>query len=218
MRNLIVLTAMVALAVMSTGCAQKTQLQKTQLFNGKDLSGWKLHVDDESFDVKDIWSVKDGVVHCKGKPNGYMRTIETYSNYELHVEWRWTAQPTNSGVLLHSSGEDKVWPRCIEAQLKAGNAGQFVLIGHTGVTVDGKVHQDDKEMFGSVPKKQESSENPAGEWNEYDIICAGDSIKLYVNGTLQNDAVKATDTEGWICLQSEGSPIEFRNVYLTSLD
>lgn len=212
MRSLFVLTAMVGLAVMSTGCSQKTQL-----FNGKDLSGWKLHVDDESIDVNDIWSVKDGVVHCKGKPNGYMRTTETYSNYKLHVEWRWTAQPTNSGVLLHSSGEDKVWPRCIEAQLKTGNAGDFVLIGHTGVTVDGKEYQDDDKMYVVAPKKLESTENPAGEWNKYDIICKGDTITLYVNGKLQNDAVKATDTEGWICLQSEGSPIQFRNVYLTEL-
>lgn len=211
-RSLIVLTALAAIAVMSTGCAQKTQL-----FNGEDFSGWKLHVDDEGIDVNDIWSVKDGVVHCKGKPNGYMRTIDTYSNYELHVEWRWTAQPTNSGVLLHSSGEDKVWPRCIEAQLKSGLAGDFVLIGHTGVTVDGKEYQDDDKMYVVAPKKLESSENAAGEWNAYDIICEGDSIRLYVNGMLQNDAVKATDTEGWICLQSEGSPIEFRNIYLEEL-
>lgn len=212
MRSLFVLTAMVGLAVMSTGCSQKTQL-----FNGKDLSGWKLHVDDESIDVNDIWSVKDGVVHCKGKPNGYMRTIETYSNYKLHVEWRWTAQPTNSGVLLHSSGEDKVWPRCIEAQLKTGNAGDFVLIGHTGVTVDGKEYQDDDKMYVVAPKKLDSTENEPGEWNEYDIICDGAAITLYVNGKLQNNAVKATDTKGWICLQSEGSPIQFRNIYLTEL-
>ena len=211
-RSLFALTALVALAVMSTGCSQKTQL-----FNGKDFTGWKLHVDDENVDVKDIWSVKDGVVQCKGKPNGYMRTTKTYSNYKLHVEWRWTAQPTNSGVLLHSSGEDKVWPRCIEAQLKAGSAGDFVLIGHTGVTIDGKEYQDDNKMFISVPKKLDSTENEPGEWNEYDITCKGDTITVLVNGQLQNDAVKATDTEGWICLQSEGSPIQFRNIYLEDL-
>lgn len=211
-KSLLALMALVALAVMSTGCAQKTQL-----FNGKDLTGWKLHVDDENIDVKDIWSVKDGVVHCKGKPNGYMRTTETYSNYKLHVEWRWTAQPTNSGVLLHASGQDKVWPRCIEAQLKAGSAGDFVLIGYTGVTIDGKEYQDDNKMFISLPKKLDSTENEPGEWNEYDITCKGDTITVCVNGQLQNEAVKATDTEGWICLQSEGSPIEFRNIYLKDL-
>jgi hypothetical protein len=212
-RSLFALTALVALAVMSTGCAQKTQL-----FNGTDFTGWKLHVDDENIDVKDIWSVKDGVVHCKGKPNGYMRTTETYSNYKLHVEWRWPAQPTNSGVFLHSSGKDKVWPRCIEAQLKAGNAGDFVLINHTGVTIDGKEYQDDNKMFVRVPKKLDSTENEPGEWNEYDITCKGDTITVLVNGQLQNVAVKATDTEGWICLQSEGASIQFRNIYLEDLN
>ena len=198
-----------AVAVMCTGCAQKTVL-----FNGKDFTGWKLHVDDENVNVDDVWSVKEGVIHCVGKPRGYMRTLAEYSNYRLHVEWRWTAEPTNSGVLLHASGEDKVWPRCIEAQLKAGNAGDFVLIGHTGVTVGGKKYQDDEKMYVVVAKKFESTEKAPGKWNEYDIYCEGDSILVCVNGKIQNAARKATDTKGWICLQSEGSPIEFRNIYI----
>ncbi|MHC4062585.1 MAG: family 16 glycoside hydrolase, partial [Planctomycetota bacterium] len=41
---------------------------------------------------------------------------------------------------------------------------------------------------------------------------------LHVNGVLQNEGTKATDTSGKICLQSEGSPIEFRNIYIEHLD
>ena len=59
-----------------------------------------------------------------------------------------------------------------------------------------------------------SSEKPAGEWNEYDILCKGDTIVCHVNGILQNEGTAATITSGWICLQSEGSPIEFRNIYV----
>ena len=73
-------------------------------------------------------------------------------------------------------------------------------------------------MFVRVPKKLDSTENQPGQWNEYDITCKGDTITVLVNGQLQNDAVKATDTEGWICLQSEGSPIQFRNIYLEDLN
>ncbi len=202
-----------AVAVMCTGCAQRTAL-----FNGKDFTGWKLHVDDENVNVDDVWSVRDGVVHCVGKPNGYMRTLASYSNYKLHVEWRWVEVPTNSGVLLHASGADKVWPRCIEAQLKAGSAGDFVLIGHTGITANGKKYQDDEKMYISVAKRHDSTEKAPGEWNSYDICCQGDAIMVYVNGLLQNGGRKATDTEGWICLQSEGSPIEFRNIYIEPLE
>jgi len=212
-RSTAVLMAVAALALTCTGCAQKTVL-----FNGRDFTGWKLHVDDGNVDVNDVWSVKDGVIHCVGKPNGYMRTLEKYSNYRLHLEWRWVDTPTNSGVLLHASGPDKVWPRCIEAQLKAGNAGDFVLIGHTGITVNCDEYQDDEKMYVVVPKKHDSTEKAPGKWNSYDICCAGDTVMLYVNGLLQNAGRKATDTEGWICLQSEGSPIEFRNIYIEPLE
>ncbi|MBN2138397.1 MAG: DUF1080 domain-containing protein [Sedimentisphaerales bacterium] len=192
--------------------------EKIDLFNGKDFTGWKLHVDAEGVDTADVWSAADGVVKCKGVPNGYMRTIKKYTDYVLHVEWRWTGEPTNSGVLLHAGGADKVWPRTIEAQLKAGSAGDFVLINGTGITVNGRDMQDTSKQYVSIPKKEDSSEVAAGQWNAYDILCKGDTISLYVNGVLQNKGSDATDTAGWICLQSEGSEIEFRNIYVKPID
>jgi hypothetical protein len=205
-----------ALAFLATaGCESQ---KRAALWNGKDFAGWKRFLADENVDVDEVWSVKNGVIHCKGKPNGYMRTIDDYSNYKLHLEWRWTEKPTNSGVLLHASGPDKVWPRCIEAQLKSSNAGDFVLIGGTGISVGGKFIQDTSEEYIVVPKKEQSSERAAGQWNVYDIICRGDAITLHVNGVLQSEGTKATDTSGKICLQSEGSPIEFRNIYIEHLD
>ncbi|MBN1805614.1 MAG: DUF1080 domain-containing protein [Sedimentisphaerales bacterium] len=191
--------------------------KKTMLFNGKDLTGWKLFIPDETVDVNKIWSVKDGVVHCVGKPNGYMRTEAPYKNYKLHLEWCWPEQPTNSGVLLHSSGGDKVWPRCIECQLKTAQAGDFVLINGTGITIDGRDKQDVSKQFVVLEKKLQSSEKPTGQWNEYDIYCDEGNIRCYVNGVLQNFGTGATDTFGWICLQSEGGPIEFRNIYIEPL-
>jgi hypothetical protein len=60
-------------------------------------------------------------------------------------------------------------------------------------------------------------EKPLGEWNKYEITCKGDTIKLVVNGRLANEGTKAEATRGKILLQSEGTPIEFRNVTLTPL-
>ncbi|MHC4206761.1 MAG: 3-keto-disaccharide hydrolase [Planctomycetota bacterium] len=203
-----------------TGCQKDVpeSQQKVVLWNGKDFSGWKLYVPDEDINVNDIWSVREGVVHCKGKPNGYMRTKSKHANYRLHLEWRWPDEPTNSGVLLHASGEDQVWPKCIECQLKSGSAGDFVLIGGTGITVDGKDMQNVEKQFVVAPKKQQSSEKPAGQWNTYEIDCDKDTIRCYVNGVLQNEGTAATVSAGWICLQSEGSPIEFRNIYIKTLE
>ena len=188
---------------------------KTMLFNGKDFAGWELFIPDENIDVDDIWSVEDGVVLCNGVPNGYMRTKAEYADYRLHVEWRWTKNPTNSGVLLHASGPDQVWPLTIECQLKSGSAGDFVLINGPGITVDGDDKQNTDKQFVSVKKKEASSEKPAGQWNTYDILCKGGTISCRVNGVIQNEGTDATITSGWICLQSEGSPIEFRNIYIT---
>ena len=204
------LTASVMVVFLSAnGCATK---EKTMLFNGHDLTGWKLFVEDDSVDVNTVWSVADGVIHCTGKPSGYMRTEADYANYKLHVEWRWPAQPGNSGVLLHMSEPDTVWPKSIECQLMSGNAGDFYVIGGT----DFKEHVDKSTR--RVPKKADSSENPAGEWNTYEIYCRGNTIRSFVNGVLQNEATETTVSSGKICLQSEGKPIEFRNIYLESLD
>ena len=202
------------------GCQQGTSESghKVMLWNGKDLSGWKLYVADKDINVNDIWSVRDGVVYCAGKPNGYMRTKDKYENYRLHVEWRWPDEPTNSGVLLHAAGTDQVWPQCIECQLKAGSAGDFVLMGGAGITVDGKNMQNPEKRFVVIAKKEQSSEKPAGQWNTYDIHSNNGTISCYVNGVLQNEGTAASLTAGWICLQSEGGPIEFRNIYIEPLN
>jgi hypothetical protein len=220
--KLLVLSMLVIISSALMGCqgtAGPIEPSKiTMLFNGKDLTGWELFIPDKEVDVNKVWAVKNKVVRCEGKPNGYMRTKAAYKNYKLHLEWRWVAEPSNSGVLLHSSGEDKVWPRCIECQLRGGRAGDFVLINGTGITVNGLNRQDINKQFVSISKKQQSSERPAGKWNRYDIFCDEDMIRCYVNGVLQNVGNNATDTSGWICLQSEGGPIEFRNIYIEPLD
>ena len=188
--------------------------QEEMLWNGKDFTGWVRYVPDATVDVNDIWRVRGSAIYCEGKPNGYIRTENKYRNYHLHVEWRWPEEPTNSGVLLHAQGPDQVWPVCIECQLKAGNAGDFVLIGGPGITVDGVDLQNAEKQFVVGAKKAPTSEKPAGQWNSYDIHCKGGSIRCYVNGVLQNEGTDATLKSGWICLQSEGSPIEFRNIYI----
>jgi len=219
-RTLITLGIMAILLLTIAGCQQGIfeSHQKVMLWNGKDFTGWKLYLPDEDMNVNDIWSVRDGVIHCKGKPNGYMRTKDKHDNYRLHLEWRWPDEPTNSGVLLYASGEDQVWPKCIECQLKSGSAGDFVLMGGAGITVDGKDMQNAEKRFVVIPKKKKSSEKPAGQWNTYDINCDNGTISCSVNGTLQNEGTAATISAGWICLQSEGGPIEFRNIYIEPLN
>ncbi len=191
--------------------------KKTVLWNGQDFTGWVRVLADPSADANDVWWVRGDGIYCKGQPNGYLRTAKRHNNYHLHVEWRWPETPGNSGVLLHMDGPDKVWPECIEVQLKAGNAGDFVLMNGTSLTVDGTDRKDPSKQFVLIAKKAATSEKPAGQWNSYDIHCQGGSIRCYVNGVLQNEGIAASPATGYIGLQSEGSPIEFRNIYLLPL-
>jgi hypothetical protein len=195
--------------------------KKISLFNGKDLDGWVRFIPDETQDadkkwtVDRVWSVRDGVIRCEGKPNGYIRTTESYANYKLHVEWRWPEEPTNSGVLLHRTGIDAVWPKCVEAQLMHENAGDFWFLSFSTGKVDGE--QVGPEQYANGRKKHPSNERPQGQWNSYDIVCDGKTVTLTVNGLLQNQCTDADPWFGPICLQSEDSPIEFRNITLEAL-
>ena len=212
--GMVVAMSLVALAGCQSAGGGKSSGKKVVLWNGKDFTGWTRVVQDPSVDVNDVWRVRAGVLWCSGKPNGYMRTQQQYANYDLHVEWRWPETPTNSGVFLHAGGSDRVWPVCIECQLKAGSAGDFVLMNGAALTVDGTERRNPTQQFVSVKKKNPSSEKPAGQWNSYDIECRDGSVRCLVNGVLQNEGTHADPSSGWICLQSEGGPIEFRNLYL----
>jgi len=181
-----------------------------QLFNGKNLSNWVFHLKDPAVDPSTVFTVSDGVVHIKGDPFGYMRTKDTYSEYTLHVEWRYPGEASNSGVFIHAQLPDTIWLKCFECQLKSGSAGDFVCM-------NGAKMNEIKNNSRVVTKMAASSEKPVGEWNAMEVICKSNTIEVIVNGTPQNKATGISDTKGHICLQSEGKDIEFRNVFITKL-
>jgi hypothetical protein len=188
------------------------------LLNGRDLAGWTAVLADEKATAADVWNVRDGVLHCKGEPRGYLRTErDDFENYVLKVQWRFPAgtKGGNSGVLVHTStpGAIGIWPKSLEAQLNHLNAGDIWVIGETcqienaAERVKGRRHLN----------LTDDSEKPIGEWNQYEIICDGDDLKIKVNGVLVNHVTKCSATKGAICLQSEGAEVEFREMVLTPL-
>jgi hypothetical protein len=181
---------------------------RVSLFNGKDLSNWVFKLKDPSVDPAKVFTVDKGVIRISGDPFGYMRTRESYSDYKLHVEWRWPSEATNSGVFVHGQLPDTIWLKCIECQLQTGNAGDFVCMNGA----DMKERTDKTKR--SVKKQAASSEKPVGEWNTMEITCSGNNIEVIVNGVLQNKGSELSVSKGFICLQSEGKTVEFRNVFL----
>jgi hypothetical protein len=193
---------------------------KVVLFNGDNLDNWYIYVSTPEVEPGDLFRAVDGVIRTTGIPTGYIRTKDTYSNYKLHVEWRWTGEPINSGVLINIQGEDMIWPLCTECQLKHGNAGDVVCIRKgSGITIKDSTYlvTSDENLFSIAKKFEESSEVEAGGWNSYDITNLDGNIEVTVNGVLQNSGSGMTLTEGKIGLQAEGAPMEFRNIYLKPL-
>jgi hypothetical protein len=210
------------------------------LFNGKDLTGWTTFLDPKATDAdpKKVWTVKDGEIHCIGKPYGYLLTEKEYGDYVLRVQWRWPAAAGNSGVFVHVTGPDKIWPKGVEAQLQSGQAGDFWLVDGFKLTVpDSEGRQDPRSArhflrIGESWKKLDGKdargrdqykdvrkmvEKPVGEWNQYEITCKGETIELVVNGQHVNTGTNAENSKGRILLQSEGAPVVFRNIEIKSL-
>lgn len=168
---------------------------------------------------EDVWSLKDGVLVCKGQPNGYLFTKESYQDFTLSFEWRWPEgkEPGNSGVLLRIAGEPNGFmPKCVEAQLKNGSAGDIWAFfgakvqGDAARVVEIKDHKDLKDFNGV--KGLKVLEKPAGEWNKYEIKVSGGDLELKINGELVNTASGLDVLSGPIGFQSEGAEIHFRKM------
>jgi len=193
------------------------------LFDGKSLTGWEHYLVDPDVKMADVWSVRDGLLICKGKPMGYLATKKEFTNFRLIVEWRWPpGKPAgNSGVLLRITGEPRALPKCVEAQLKAGSAGD--AYGFHGFPVKGdaaRAVSAEGKMIGKLSgvTKIKGNEKKPGEWNRYDITLRGGNITVLVNGEKVNEATGCDVVAGKIGLQSEGGEIHFRTVQLTPLD
>jgi len=207
-------------ALAPLACAQ----QWISLFNGKDFTGWTFHLrqpkDGKKVDPKDVWSVADGYVRCIGKPNGYMATEKEYGDYVLKVKWRFPADSKggNSGVLLHVQ-DYKYWPTSVEAQLQSDRAGDFWLIYPPDVKLDVDPKRQDPKQARHYFRLETKDpvEKPFGEWNQYEITCHDGDIRLAVNGTFVNEGKSGSLKKGRIALQSEGAPIEFKDIEIKEM-
>jgi hypothetical protein len=173
--------------------------------------------------LADVWQLDGGILTCKGTPKGYLYTTKNYTDFILTLEWRWPPQGKagNGGVLLRITGKDKIWPKSLEAQINAGQAGDFW--GLDGYALTGpaeRLKTADNPQFGKLTnlKKTEAVERTPGEWNQYEITARGDTVTLKINGKIVNKATGCAATPGRICLTAEGDPIQFRNVKLIALD
>lgn len=175
------------------------------------------------------WTLKNGELICSGRPIGVMRSEKQYENFILHVEWKHMEPGGNSGMFMWSSArpdEKSGLPDGVEVQML--ELDWVKLNTRDGVVPPiAYVHG---ELFGvggveTVPDnprntRSKSLENRCkgrGEWNTYDVVCVDGVIKLAVNGKFVNGVQKATQKKGYLCLESEGARIHFRNLTIMEL-
>jgi hypothetical protein len=201
------------------------------LFNGKDLSGWTADVPaaDKDPNVSPSFVVRDGMLVSKGKPGGHLVTDESYSDYRLVVEYRFTKGGGNCGVLVHASTPRalyKMFPQSIEVQMQSGHAGDFWCIEEDIEVPEMETRRPRKEgqKYGGsqgdarrILNLTDDSEKPLGEWNRMVIECRGDEVKVWVNDDFVNHGFNSTASSGKIAIQAEGTEVEFRKIELTAL-
>jgi hypothetical protein len=196
------------------------------LFNGRDLTGWV-----NANCAPETWSVRDGMIHCTGLPTGAMRTTRQYENFILEVEWRHLRKGGNSGVFIWGTpiaAPGVPFLRGIEVQvLDHGYAEQYEKENgkkSDWFTTHGDVfpiHGATMKPFGrhrgerSFPSEERSKGTP--EWNHYRIVCTNGVLRLSVNGKEVSGGEDCNYRKGYLALESEGAPVEFRNIRIKEL-
>lgn len=213
------ITFLLALAVPSLLSAEPAADAEgfVSLFNGKDLTGW------ENVNcAPDTWTVKDGMIHSSGKPTGALRLPRQYENFIFELEWRHLTSGGNAGIFIWSSAlpaKGQPFLRAIEVQVLDhgyGKSDWFTTHGDVfaihGATM--KPFEPSKGMR-SFPKELNSKGTP--EWNHYRITCQDGAIRLAVNGKEVSGGENCVWRKGFIGLESEGAPVDWRNLKIKEL-
>jgi hypothetical protein len=218
-KRVLIITSIYFLAI---GCIIQDNYQTSSSPISDSLKAWECYLQEPEADVQDVWNIEDGMLICSGKPLGYLYTKRNYGDFMLKLEWRWPPgkKPGSGGVLVRMTGEHKIWPMSLEAQLNSGNAGDFW--GLDGYKLSGlaeRMRTSDHQKFGKLTnlKKIKALEKPPGQWNTYEIVAKGTTVTLIINGEEANRATGCDLNSGRICLTSEGSEIHFRNVVVNEV-
>ncbi|PXA04378.1 DUF1080 domain-containing protein [Coraliomargarita sinensis] len=202
--------------------------------------GWRALTEEDFTGVnsaEDTWVWRNGVLSCTGQPVSVLRTVKTYKNFEMVLEWRHNKPAGNSGMFVWATPESIAkltesgkpgLPKGIEVQVldnafrhkmeKAGrNTEWFTTHGDVfpvGVrmTPIGKTSPNGSRSF---PREDRSKDH--GNWNHYYIRAVNGEVRLWVNGREVSGGTDCDPATGYLCLESEGSPIDFRNLHIREL-
>ena len=187
------------------------------LFNGKNFSGW-VPVNT----APSTWSIKDNMLICSGKPIGELRTERMYQNFIMEVEWRHMKPKGNAGIFVWAddiTARGQPFHRGVEVQVLENSYGNtrgytthgdiFPIHGATMTPVNGR--------GGSRAFPVEKRSRPSPDWNHYRILCNDGNISLSVNGKVVTKGKNSNPRKGYICIESEGGVVHYRNMIIKEL-
>ena len=241
MKSPITFHALSALAVCLLTHAAAAQEPATRAFIDGTGLGWQalgetnfVHVNCEP----GTWSWTNGFVHCTGKPVGVIRSTVLHTNFELVAQWRHLQSGGNSGIFVWAT------PESIR-QLEQGN-GRLPTGIEVQVLDHGYVEQYEKQTkkkadwftsngdvfpTGSTKMKpfppvapngqrsfpRKNLSRGVGEWNHYYVRAINGEVRLWVNGEEVSGGTEIRPAWGYLCLESEGAPVQFKNIRMRVL-
>ncbi len=221
--------------------AEEASATVTKAFIDGEGPGWVSLGKDDFTNVNtddDTWTWGDDDVKCTGKPVGVTRTNKQYTNFEMVATWRHLTSGGNSGIFLWAS--EKVLtnlkkgtlpPGGIEVQvLDHGYAEQWAK-SHDGKQPDWFTTHGDVFPVGSSDMKPFEPTAPGGkrsfprknlskgvnEWNHYYIRAINGEVRLWVNGEEVAGGSECKPATGFLCLEAEGAPVEFKHLRIREL-
>lgn len=212
-------TTFICLTLLIFSCGEATKTQKNNaedttsqpadsewksLFNGKDLTGWVVHGTEK-------WYVEDGILICESGPDedyGYLKTEETFKDFELTVEFKQEANG-NSGIFFRSSVEGTII------------SGWQVEVAPPNHDTGGVYESYGRGWLVTIPDEKENILK-MGEWNQMRIRVVGDQVTTWLNDQemVNFSDEKIGEAEGSIALQIHdggGIRVNWRNIQIKSL-
>ena len=223
----------------SVGAQQSTPLPKA--FIDGAGHGWYALGQEHFVNVNcapDTWTWTNGLVHCTGKPIGVVRTIKLHANFELVAQWRHLQSAGNSGIFVWATPESIKALEQGQGRLTTGIEVQILDHGYTAqyekqsgkkadwFTTNGDVFPTGSTTMEPFPPTSPNGQRSfprknlskgVGEWNHYYVRAINGEIRLWVNGEEVSGGRNVRPATGYLCLESEGAPVEFKELRIREL-
>lgn len=194
----------------AAGATANDEGESIDLLGADPLKTWKSFPEEKLFVAESTWNLvresvdQEPVLICNGKSKGFLWTIETYSDFELTAEWKFpTDTDGNSGFLIHTQQEERIWPTSVQIQLHQPKAGSIFPSGDA--------------MTDNILDAPPDLARPINSWNECRVVSRSGRLTIEVNGKRAGEVTGAKPSSGHLALQSEGSEVHFRRLRIRRL-